>query len=306
MQMLITHPDKCFSILLVISRIPTLKKYVPKFNALLERYNTCPTGNKISTAVYSTDVCYPDDLTKLLGGGDKKEVKFEEKLKEYEENHETKVIFINHKYENGMYGISFFSSYQALVMEDSKQFIDIMRTLDDDTHITLILNTTGGSLSAAEIIIHSLATHKGKLTTYIPYKAMSAGTLIALASDEIYMDKNAYCGQCDPQIFGGFSACNIIKYCDEFSSSPMIGGFAKLVKSQAETSMNRIKNVVKWINDQKNSGYDIELIEEHLLEGKFDHDMPLFTKDLENILPNIKTGIPDDIMDLYKLFNEKK
>jgi ClpP class serine protease len=52
--------------------------------------------------------------------------------------------------------------------------------------------------------------HKGKVTVFVPHYAMSGGTLIALAANEIVMDANAVLGPVDPQI-GGLPAASILK-----------------------------------------------------------------------------------------------
>ena len=55
---------------------------------------------------------------------------------------------------------------------------------------------------------------QGKVTVFIPHYAMSGGTMIALAADEIVMDDNAVLGPVDPQI-GEYPAVSILKVLDE-------------------------------------------------------------------------------------------
>jgi ClpP class serine protease len=71
---------------------------------------------------------------------------------------------------------------------------------------------------AAEQIAKALVEHKGKITVFVPHYAMSGGTLIALAADEIVMDSNAVLGQVDPQI-GEMPAASIVKF--STSKSPV-------------------------------------------------------------------------------------
>jgi ClpP class serine protease len=40
----------------------------------------------------------------------------------------------------------------------------------------------------------ALAAHDAKITAVVPHYAMSGGTLIALAADEILLDSHAVCG----------------------------------------------------------------------------------------------------------------
>src|SRR5262249_28798364 len=51
--------------------------------------------------------------------------------------------------------------------------------------IDLVLHTPGGLVLAAMQIARAVEAHKAKVTVYVPVYAMSGGTLIALAANEI-------------------------------------------------------------------------------------------------------------------------
>ena len=51
----------------------------------------------------------------------------------------------------------------------------------------LVLHTPGGLVLAALQIAKAVREHKAKVTVFVPHYAMSGGTLIALAADEIVM-----------------------------------------------------------------------------------------------------------------------
>src|SRR5712664_3058510 len=51
--------------------------------------------------------------------------------------------------------------------------------------------------------------HKGKVTVFVPHYAMSGGTLIALAADEIVLCEHAVLGPVDPQL-GQYPAASLI------------------------------------------------------------------------------------------------
>jgi len=46
-------------------------------------------------------------------------------------------------------------------------------------------------------IARAIRGHKGKVTVFVPHYAMSGGTLIALAADEIVMSRHAVLGPID-------------------------------------------------------------------------------------------------------------
>lgn len=53
---------------------------------------------------------------------------------------------------------------------------------------------------AAAQIAHALRRHRAKVTLFVSHYAMSGGTLISLAADEIVMDPSAVLGPIDPQL----------------------------------------------------------------------------------------------------------
>jgi ClpP class serine protease len=95
-------------------------------------------------------------------------------------------------------------------IEDSEAVLRAIRLTPDERPIDLILHTPGGLVLASEQIARALIGHKGRVTVFVPHYAMSGGTLIALAADEIVMDPNAVLGPVDPQI-AGLPAASIIK-----------------------------------------------------------------------------------------------
>src|SRR6202035_767242 len=58
----------------------------------------------------------------------------------------------------------------------------------------------GGLVVAALQIARAIRNHKAKVTVFVPHYAMSGGTLIALAADEIIMSPHAVLGPVDPQL----------------------------------------------------------------------------------------------------------
>jgi ClpP class serine protease len=121
-------------------------------------------------------------------------------LTRFQEERKSRVIAMIHREET----VSFFgvpvSSYISI--EDSEAVLRAIRLTPPEQPIDLILHTPGGLVLAAEQIANALSDHKGKVTVFVPHYAMSGGTLIALAANEIVMDTNAVLGPVDPQIGG--------------------------------------------------------------------------------------------------------
>ncbi|GMA62091.1 hypothetical protein GCM10025859_25310 [Alicyclobacillus fastidiosus] len=82
----------------------------------------------------------------------------------------------------------------------TEQVLRAIRLTPDTMPIDIILHTPGGLVLASEQIAHALNHHLAKVTIFVPHYAMSGGTMIALAADEIVMDLNAVLGPVDPQL----------------------------------------------------------------------------------------------------------
>jgi len=81
----------------------------------------------------------------------------------------------------------------------AKKAVDTAQDLDADALI-VIINTYGGYLDAADRIIAELGRCTCKVISWVPPggKAVSAGTLIALAADELYVAPGSVLGACKP------------------------------------------------------------------------------------------------------------
>lgn len=68
-----------------------------------------------------------------------------------------------------------------------------------ERELDLLLTSPGGSPEAAESVVHYLRTRFDHIRVIVPVAAMSAGTMIALAADEIVMGSHSQLGPIDPQ-----------------------------------------------------------------------------------------------------------
>jgi hypothetical protein len=76
-----------------------------------------------------------------------------------------------------------------------------IRSVGKDTPIDVVLHTPGGEVFACELIATALKD-RPNTTAYVPYCAMSAGTIIALATEKVVMGRYACLGPIDTQFFG--------------------------------------------------------------------------------------------------------
>src|SRR3989440_2522806 len=120
----------------------------------------------------------------------------------------TQVITMIHRQEQiGLFGVPL---VRFIDIDDSEQVLRAIRMTPDERPIDLVLHTPGGLVLAAEQIAHAVRDHPARVTVLVPHYAMSGGTLIALAADEIVMDAHAVLGPVDPQL-GDMPAASIVK-----------------------------------------------------------------------------------------------
>ena len=94
-------------------------------------------------------------------------------------------------------------------INDSEEVLRAIHLTPDDVPIDLVLHTPGGLVLATSQIAHALARHRAPVRVLVPHYAMSGGTLIALAADEVIMDPNAVLGPVDPQL-GEYPAASVL------------------------------------------------------------------------------------------------
>ncbi|GMV53711.1 MAG: hypothetical protein OKBPIBMD_01926 [Chlorobi bacterium] len=156
-----------------------------------------------------------------------------------------------------------------------------------ETGLDLILHTPGGSIGATEAIVHYLRQMFGcNIRVIVPQIAMSAGTMIALASKEIILGKQSSLGPIDPQ-FNGIPANLIIKEFtqaqQELSQDPSRTPYwqIRLAKYpatwfyQAELAVRRAKeNVRQWLlsNMFEGRGPDADTMVNHIVTQLSDSD----------------------------------
>src|SRR5918992_403453 len=114
------------------------------------------------------------------------------KIAEIEKKRGSRVILLVHRQETmSLFG---FPLMRYIDINDSEEVLRAVQLTAPNLPIDLILHTPGGLVLAAGQIANALRAHQGKVTVFVPHYAMSGGTLIAMAADEIVMDANAVLG----------------------------------------------------------------------------------------------------------------
>ena len=129
-------------------------------------------------------------------------------IRTIEKEHGSRVITMIHRQEKrSLFG---FSVSRHIDLEDAQTIIAAIKETPPEMPIDLVLHTPGGLVLAAMQIARAVEAHPAKVTVFVPVYAMSGGTLIALAADEIVLGEFSVLGPIDPQI-AGFPAASIVK-----------------------------------------------------------------------------------------------
>ncbi|MGB9667801.1 MAG: SDH family Clp fold serine proteinase [Thermosulfidibacteraceae bacterium] len=216
-----------------------------------------------------------------------------------EKKRASRVITLIHRQEGvRFFGIPFF---RYISIEDSEQVLRAIRMTPEDMPIDLIIHTPGGLALAATQIANALVRHKGPVRVIIPHYAMSGGTLIALAADEIIMDHNAVLGPVDPQL-GGLPAVSILRVLEKKPINE-IDDNTLIMADVAEKAINQMKEyVVSLLTANGMEREKAEKIAEELSTGKYTHDYPLTVEHLKEMGLNVFTEVPEEVYELMELF----
>ncbi|HEY9904816.1 MAG TPA: ATP-dependent Clp protease proteolytic subunit [Candidatus Sericytochromatia bacterium] len=224
-------------------------------------------------------------------------------LRAFEQQRRSRVILLVHRQESiSLLGIPL-SRYISI--EDSEQVLRAIRFTPPDTPIDLILHTPGGLVLATEQIARALIRHKAKVTVFVPHYAMSGGTMLALAADEIVMDANAVLGPVDPQL-GNMAAASVIKVVEQ----KPIDKIDDQTLVMADLSRKAIAQVQRFVRtllkddvpQAKINPENIERIIEFLTTGQVTHDYPITVEEATDLGMPVTVGLPPSIYNLMELY----
>ena len=91
------------------------------------------------------------------------------------------------------------SPFHSIIDQDMQGFMTCSKKCDKKG-LDLLIHTPGGDYEATKRIIEYLHGIYKNIRTFIPHMSMSGGTMIACASDVIFMGPYSSLGPTDPQI----------------------------------------------------------------------------------------------------------
>ena len=219
-------------------------------------------------------------------------------LSRFERKRRSRAIALVHRQET----MSFlgFPIVRYIDINDSEAILRAIKLTEPDVPIDFIVHTPGGLVLAAGQIAHALRRHRAKVTVFVPHYAMSGGTLLALAADEIVMDPNAVLGPVDPQL-GQQPAASVLTVLEQ--KKPEHIDDQTLIR--ADVSRKAIVQVARTVQDLLSERMSLEQatsLAEKLSTGTWTHDYPILSEEGKSLGLPISTEMPDEVYEFMRLF----
>ncbi|GAB4178690.1 MAG: ATP-dependent Clp protease proteolytic subunit [Calditrichia bacterium] len=219
-------------------------------------------------------------------------------MQEFEKKRKSRLIALIHRQET--MSLLGFPLMKYINIEDSEEILRAIKMTDKNIPIDLIIHTPGGLVLASKQIAMALKKHPAKVTVFVPHFAMSGGTLIALAADEIVMDPNAVLGPVDPQL-GQYPAASILKVLEKKKTED-IDDSTMIMADLAEKALKQLKQTVMEILDGKMEAKQAEEIADLLATGHFTHDYPIMFEEASRLGLPVSDHMPEEIYKFMNLF----
>jgi ClpP class serine protease len=219
-------------------------------------------------------------------------------LERFQQERKSRVIALIHREDTvTILGVPVGSS---ISIEDSEAVLRAIRLTPEDQPIDVILHTPGGLVLAAEQIAMALVQRKARVTAFVPHYAMSGGSLIALAADEIVMDPNAVLGPVDPQI-GDMPAASILRVVELKKPANVSDEMLVLAdiaaKARVQVGVFVAEVLIKHMPKEKAAA-----LATTLTEGRWTHDFPITVPMARQLGFPVTTTMPRTVYDLMDLY----
>jgi ClpP class serine protease len=187
-------------------------------------------------------------------------------------------------------------------IDDAESVLRAIRETPPGRPIEIVLHTPGGLVLAARQIAAALADHDSKVTAVVPHYAMSGGTMIALAADEILIDTHAALGPIDPQL-GQYPAASLVAVAE------MPGQHKDetlLLADVGRKALYQVEVFARELLERNMEPVKAREVARILSTGLWTHDHPLLPPELESLGLPIKIGVPEEERALLELYPQPR
>ena len=220
------------------------------------------------------------------------------KISQLERERKSRVILLVHRQETMRF--LGFPVARYIDINDSEEVLRAIQMTDADVPLDLVLHTPGGLVLAALQIAKAVREHKAKVTVFVPHYAMSGGTLIALAADEIVMCEHSVLGPIDPQL-GESPAASLIKVVEQ---KPMakIDDKTLIMADVGRKAITQVKQAASELLTRHLPAEQATALAEKLSAGIWTHDYPIWASTGKSLGLPVSTKMPNDVLQLLTLY----
>ena len=215
-----------------------------------------------------------------------------------ERERKSRVVLLVHRQET--MSLLGFPLFRYIDINDSEEVLRAIHLTDPEIPIDLVLHTPGGLVLAATQIARAIFKHKGKVTVFVPHYAMSGGTLLALAADEIVMCEHAVLGPVDPQL-GEYPAASILKAAHQKPIAE-VDDKTLILADQAEKAIFQMRQEVTDLLADKYPAEKAQDIAKLMTSGTWTHDYPITCERARDLGLPVSSDMPENIMRLMQLY----
>jgi len=220
------------------------------------------------------------------------------KIAQIEKERGSRVITLIHRQET----LSFlgFPLVRYIDINDSEEVQRAIKLTDKEVPLDIVLQTPGGMVLAATQIARAIKAHPGKVTVFVPHFAMSGGTLIALAGDEIRMCEHSVLGPIDPQL-GNQPAVSLQKV---VADKPIekIDDNTLVLADMGQKAIKQIQATAEVLLKGSMEAEQARALSTSLTEGRWTHDYPIFADEARELGLPVNTDMPESVMEMMSLY----
>src|SRR6202047_2756477 len=220
------------------------------------------------------------------------------KMSQIESKRGSRVILLVHRQETMR--LLGFPVMRYIDINDSEAVPRALYMTDGDVPLDIVLHTPGGLVLAAIQIARAIRAHKAKVTIFVPHYAMSGGTLIALAADEIVMCQHSVLGPIDPQL-GQQPAASLLKVVEQKPIAE-IDDQTLVMADVGRKAIAQVKHAAETLLHERMPADRAEALAEKLATGTWTHDHPIFAAEAKELGLPVSTDMLNEVLELMTLY----
>ncbi len=215
-----------------------------------------------------------------------------------ENERKSRVILLVHRQET--MSLLGFPLLRFLDVNDSEEVLRAVHLTDPNVPLDIVLHTPGGLVLAAMQIARAIKAHPAKVTVFVPHHAMSGGTLIALAADEIVMAPHAVLGPVDPQL-GELPAASLVRAVEKKPVAE-VDDRTLVLADQARMALQQVEAGVRELLAGRYPEAEAARLAKILSQGTWTHDHGIHPDEAKALGLEVSTDLPETVQQLMSLF----